>query len=61
MTDPSLSSATATIRPRRNLRWILIEVLAIRLGVEAWGRQAVLHQRRERDLGAQGQPDGTKR
>ncbi len=32
MTDPSVSPATATIRPRRNLRWILIGVLAICLG-----------------------------
>ncbi len=32
MTDPSLSPATATIRPRRNLRWILVGVLAICLG-----------------------------
>lgn len=32
MTDPSVSPATASIRPRRNLRWILIGVLAICLG-----------------------------
>lgn len=32
MTDTSLSPATATIRPRRNLRWILVGVLAICLG-----------------------------
>lgn len=32
MTDTSVSPATASIRPRRNLRWILIGVLAICLG-----------------------------
>ena len=32
MTETSVSPATATIRPRRNLRWILIGVLAICLG-----------------------------
>lgn len=32
MTDTPVSPATATIRPRRNLRWILIGVLAICLG-----------------------------
>ncbi|MFT4297327.1 MAG: SAF domain-containing protein [Micropruina sp.] len=32
MTDSSTSPATATVRPRRNLRWILIGVLAICLG-----------------------------
>ncbi|MFT4215988.1 MAG: SAF domain-containing protein [Micropruina sp.] len=32
MTDTRMSPATATVRPRRNLRWILIGVLAICLG-----------------------------